>query len=544
MAFMLQGMAINNLVVNGMIAKKEKEKLVCLLLWTIKSQRNKDVLNSFLAGKGFQLKEKREGSSIIELISNVNGGGDLSFLEGRPSTLFNGTQVVYGNVYKISSIILVPTGVDQDNYLESSLEKILIEQYPIPMEDSWKQNFLNGLIKRLTPLVVIGDLPYQSAWKVNINPIEIQQDLSIAFGKQQFIDKFKKAPMIESINLVIQPEKFDFKAWQQVLITLGGKEEFEKLSIEKQLSFVYGIEIFGLRILEFKTLMELKKIKFFELNLKNGAISIAKGIKPQVDLLFKAINIILENSDNTNNFLIIRSLFNNIGSLNLVELVKKPTELITNLKQQAYNIKAGAEGMAYVAADLWLSEQEFNKYQEAYLKAYPKIVKSSRSFPTVSGKLENTDYSWESMDMGNPRGWVVGLETNCCQHLEGAGKTCVHFAAKNPRNSGIFRVMKNNKTVAQSWIWFNQETGDFVFDNIEVLGGELRDSILDCYYQFIDNELAPRKELFGFRRACVGLGYSEFKFENLPNISNPTTINSLSENVYSDAKSQKLLRQF
>jgi hypothetical protein len=108
--------------------------------------------------------------------------------------------------------------------------------------------------------------------------------------------------------------------------------------------------------------------------------------------------------------------------------------------------------------------------------------------------------------------------------------------------------MKNGDTVAQSWFWFNQEKGTFVFDNIEVLGSNLRDNILNCYLDFIEYGLKPRAKLFGIKAVTVGLGCND-----MPALSNFTgvpakeivTIKSLvSYYVYSDAGSQVTLATF
>lgn len=149
--------------------------------------------------------------------------------------------------------------------------------------------------------------------------------------------------------------------------------------------------------------------------------------------------------------------------------------------------------------------------------------------------------------MGNPRAWVVGLETNCCQHLNGAASSCVKFAAKSPENSGIFRVMKNGNTIAQSFFWFDQISGSFVFDNIEVLGDEIRDSILDCYRDFIEYGLKPRARLFGIKSVSVGLGCNDVQALNsYDKVINPVKIGALEGGVgtYSDASRQVLLASF
>lgn len=265
----------------------------------------------------------------------------------------------------------------------------------------------------------------------------------------------------------------------------------------------------------------------------------------QVDLIIKGLKIIFEHlieNKKDKSFLVIRSFISSIGELNLVELTKKPTEFINAIKARSYKVKFGGEGVAFCAADSWLTEKEFELYQDKYINAMKKIQSSPRRYPTVEGKLEGTAYSWESMDMGNPRAWFVGLETNCCQHLEGAGSSCVIFAAENPEYSGMFRVMKNKETIAQSWFWFDPESGTFVFDNIEVLGNEVRDSILDCYYDFIEKGLRPRRGLFGVKNVTVGLGYNDMEsITRLEKVSSLITIKALTEkHVYSDANNKQV----
>jgi len=215
------------------------------------------------------------------------------------------------------------------------------------------------------------------------------------------------------------------------------------------------------------------------------------------------------------------------------------------------NIKPGGEGMAFVAAEAMIPESSFEKYQDEYIKAMEKIPFSDRTYPTVSGNSQVAGYAYESMDMGNPRGWVLGLETNCCQHLGSVGGACVLYAAKNPDISGMLRIKKNGKTKAQSWFWFHQESGTFCFDNIEVAGGSGIDElgedsaakIMATYEAFIEQELVPRAALFGIKRVTVGLGYNELNIDK-PVDTRPVTMSQMrgGSGVYSDAGRQKVLR--
>jgi hypothetical protein len=297
-----------------------------------------------------------------------------------------------------------------------------------------------------------------------------------------------------------------------------------------------------------KKLSEEHKIDLNGIPFKSSAIAIAKGnLKFDENLASKAFKIILETAkDSRQKVLAVGALMDSLGDLDLKVLVKKPNELLAKLQGVAYNAAPGAEGIAMVAGELWLGKDRYADYESAYLKAMPDIIKSSRHYPTVSGRLGDTDYSWESMDMGNPRGWFVGIETNCCQHLHNAGSSCVIFAAENPSISGMFRVMKKGSTVAQSWFWFHKESGSFVFDNIEILGGELRDSLFDCYMDFIENALRPRKDLFGIKTVSVGLGYNDMpKLTSLERVDKPKRASqSGTGSPYSDAGNQVYLAKF
>jgi hypothetical protein len=83
----------------------------------------------------------------------------------------------------------------------------------------------------------------------------------------------------------------------------------------------------------------------------------------------------------------------------------------------------------------------------------------------------------------------------------------VYYGAEE-LNSTFFLVSKNNRIVAQSWVWMKK--GQLTFDNIEVLGQEIRDSIADCYQAYANYVL---KNKF-VERVTVGAGHSDLSLGN------------------------------
>lgn len=548
--YLNNGKSGESVVTTGLVLKLDKEegKYETIIGWFIKGKNNKSFLNSYLQGRQMGIFSAKD--SFSERIGVLNGGKELSLLESQESNTFDGQQTIYANAYKLSNVILIPKNLNEEEsktYLFEEISSMIEDKYPIPLEDSWKNYFIELIIENsITELTIFGEtLPYSKAFYVEINTNNVGHALALAYGRQQFIDKFNRAPQIKSLWKMINPDKFNVKIWQDFITTFGGKEEFEKISETHQETLVYLFEVFQNKTNELREILTKETLDLYSLPLKTTAIGLVKTDKQfSSEHTFKALNIVLSKCK-TDRFkaLAINAFFDKMTDLDLVELVKRPNELFMEIQGTMYRSRPGGEGIALMSAELWLKEETFKVYEDAYINAMPRIQSSHRTYPTVKGVLDNTDYSYESMDMGNPRGWFVGLETNCCQHLGGAGRTCVQFAAANPEVSGMFRVMKKGETVAQSWFWFNQEKGAFVFDNIEVLGKELRDSIFNCYMKFVEEELVPRANIFGFKTITVGLGCNDVpRLNELERVAEPVTIKSISrEHVYSDASNQVFL---
>lgn len=548
--FINNGIAGNNIVCPGLVLNNNKEegKFEPIITWFLKGKNNKTFVNSFLQGKQMSLLSVKD--SFAEKLGIITGGKELSLIESKESELFDGQQVIYANAYKLSNVILVPKEMDDiqaKEYINEEISSMIEDKYPIPLEDSWKNYFIELISKSsISELVILGEtLPYKQALYVDINTQNIGNALSLAYGRQQFIEKFNRAPMIQSLWKMINPDKFNVKAWQEFLGIFGGKEEFEKMTESHQETLVYLFEIFSNKTGELMDIFNENGIDIYSLAFKNSAIGLAKSeFTFNSEHCFKSIKILLEKAKSDRfKILAMNSFFDKLGTIDLADLVKKPNELFMTIQGSMYKSKPGGEGVALLAAELWLAEDTFKTYEDAYINAMPRIQNSHRTYPTVKGNLDGTDYSYESMDMGNPRGWFVGIETNCCQRLGGAGGSCVKFAAANPECSGMFRVMKKGETVAQSWFWYDSVSGSFVFDNIEVLGKELRDSIYNCYMKFVNEELVPRAVIFGYKQISVGLGCNDMaRLNELERVVEPVTIRSISANhVYSDASNQVVL---
>ena len=532
----------------GVIRDKEEVVMISFL----RNKANKEEISSFV-NKSKTWSLKKQFSSWSENVSVLKvSSGELTYMNSQKLDNFSNAEIVtYAKMEKLNRTIFT----DSEEELTNGLLVLLKDQSPIPIpldNNELAMKIATSLLDLSTNLSVdysVESYPYRKAIMLDINSSKaidkISREIVIDFGQQQFIDNFKRAPMIKNLMYMTDPKNsFKIKTWQAVLKFVGGKDKFEELKDGVQKNIIWAYEIFQDRTPDL--FEHIDKIGVDREFLPFKELSIVKAKDPEnfkIDLnkFFKE----LKNFDNgIFMFAFLASLEKEDFRNEFPKMSHK--EIMAKIAVNKYrNLKPGGEGIAMVAAELMLTEAHFEKYQEKYIEAMAKIPNTPRTYPTIRGKLEGTDYSWESMDMGNPRGWFVGLETDCCQHLFSVGGACVIYAAENPKYSGMFRVMKKGKTVAQSFFWYHQESGDFVLDNIEVLGNELRKSVLDCYYAFAD-ELEKRKDLFGYKRLTFGGGYSDISTSNFERIRDNVKLSDMPNGygVYSDAHTQYLLKEF
>ena len=545
--YYLDGLEKDLVPVIGCVYKNEDPILISLL----KTKKNKG-----------SVKFITENSNKKQTLYSWSGYSrtsktDLKFVSGKLVFVSNqqiedshDSYVTYANMIALSKVILLES-IDTQ-IVRAGVRRMFSEQSPIPIQDSIMELIIDKIIemKLLTKLEICGinNFPYKLAYYLDINSNEVSglvlREMIVSYGTTQFTEAFGRAPQLKSLMYITDPLKFSQKTWPSVMTALGGKEAIEAMPEIAQKEIVYCYELFGAKAIDVIEKIRGMGMVLTFISFKELTVIAAKdkSFKFNVDKIVKFIKDINDSG-------MVRAFIGALEDAPFREVVEQSTSvkpILEELRKRFFeNIKPGGEGIALVASELMMSQNRFEVYQEKYLEIMETLPFSPRTYPTVSGKLEGTDYSWESMDMGNPRGWFVGLETQCCQHLGSAGGSCVMFAAKNPKYSGIFRVMKNNKTVAQSFFWYHQDSGSFVFDNIEVLGGELRQSVIDSYNEYIE-VLRSKKDLFGYKRVSFGIGYTDINYQAFPVVSNPSHLSQLENGggVYSDAGSQRLMAEF
>jgi len=135
----------------------------------------------------------------------------------------------------------------------------------------------------------------------------------------------------------------------------------------------------------------------------------------------------------------------------IAKTLKYKAELVGEMEYEIVDISAG----------LKLDQWEF----ERFLWAYRGI--SKKEFETIPNiDIRENGYRMRKLGSDDPRGLVLGLLTNCCQHLSGAGKDCAYHGMESGY-SAFFVIEKSGSIIAQSWVWRDQEA--ICFDSIEAL---------------------------------------------------------------------------
>lgn len=154
------------------------------------------------------------------------------------------------------------------------------------------------------------------------------------------------------------------------------------------------------------------------------------------------------------------------------DMPKNLNELRALGAQFTYEGAKGFEVLAVLCNQYGVQQIIFDQYKRLY-----STVKPAEACPHVD--VRRGTYRMYKLDATDFRGALLGLMTDCCQHLTGAGSACaIHGVEK--ASSAFYVVEKDGKLVAQSWAW-RAKSGDLCFDSIEGLHGYDENTIAMLY---------------------------------------------------------------
>jgi phospholipid N-methyltransferase len=445
---------------------------------------------------------------------------------------------------------------------KKDFEEHILPALPVPIKEEWKDDFFSLLKKEKTYIYSESndfskpsdESPFIS---ISLDLDSLVKTLLEANTSSDFRDKYKRAPNFKPLLSVINPKDFKLTEWLKFFKNELGLE-VDSINKEEDIETLTNmVNVF--EVSQDKVLLE----KIFNSNILHSIRTdgLAKGLikteeKDKYTSGFETILRFLINQNDSyfegeqliKSEYISRligsysSLFFNKVFINVKNKNWKP--ILKFLNKISYSsVPTGLEDFAEICGNAGVSEDSFFK---KYIPIYPQAKRvadyTAKQYPTLNGSINSLN--WEIIDAGDPRAWVVGLETNCCQHLDSLGAPCVTFMAKNIETSGIFRVFdKKGKTIAQSFFWLKKDNiledhNILVLDNIEVLGSEIRDSILEAYRDM--QEEIKKRPMFKIRNIYVGAGYSDIdtsKFNGI--VPSHAKIKIPNDLGYSDAGSKQ-----
>ena len=127
-----------------------------------------------------------------------------------------------------------------------------------------------------------------------------------------------------------------------------------------------------------------------------------------------------------------------------------------------------------IAADCGLDQSSFEVMQNHNMHLIKKGI-VPKTIPSVTHKQHG--YTMSLLEPADPRGWVLGEYTNCCQSLGDAGSSCAK-SGMNDKDKGFLIVTNENGDIyAQSWVWTTTNGKGLVLDSVESKG--LTDVVLE-----------------------------------------------------------------
>ncbi len=125
------------------------------------------------------------------------------------------------------------------------------------------------------------------------------------------------------------------------------------------------------------------------------------------------------------------------------------------------NVQVGNERLAEISRLAGYDQRSFDTLQQIY--NYGKS-RTFSSIPRIHAK--NGEYTYEMLRLDDPLALAIGTLTDCCQELGNQAETSMEHSMVD-KNGRVFIIKdEEGNTVAQSWVWRNQNV--LCFDNIEI----------------------------------------------------------------------------
>lgn len=228
-------------------------------------------------------------------------------------------------------------------------------------------------------------------------------------------------------------------------------------------------------------------------NLKLRQLDLAKelhndeNIKKYCDKLFNNTKLDLE-EDYVDNFIEIYEF-----KQNEQENINKLSIIINKFKEKGFDIDI---------AEITNSLKEYNKYidefnnntlspstdfisKSKYLQTYVSYVEM---FDNVNNyinqakpknkelfklNLSFNDFQFKVLDDLDPLHFKIGIDTDCCQRIGGAGEESAIDSFINPL-AGVLALYKNHALLSQSYFHYIPEHNGYILDNIEYNESEVK----------------------------------------------------------------------
>lgn len=158
---------------------------------------------------------------------------------------------------------------------------------------------------------------------------------------------------------------------------------------------------------------------------------------------------------------------------------------------------------------------------------------------------------------GDPEIAITGIKTNCCFRYDGASSSSLSHAMTSPNSSVV--VFESEKGYTQGWIWYDEENGVLVIDNLEGIpevnaNGKdaVSDGLMQAVLRYADQTLIAlnKKGLhcssvnLGTRylNYCIEKSIDKYKELGLIKVADKSpTDYAKDRNLYTDAQEQYVL---